>query len=161
MAKGGNTAMLLTGLAIGAGAMYIFDPEQGCRRRAYAGQKAMHGGHAAGQWITGKSADFAHRAWGAVTELRCSLRDRKRSIPDDILEARVRSQLGHVLSYPGAISVHAHDGQVTISGNVLPGERSRVEDRIRKTRGVRNWNIQVVERQVIERIPELQGQSHW
>jgi hypothetical protein len=166
MAKGGfrdrmgDTALLLTGLAIGAGVMYVFDPEQGGRRRADAGQKAIRGGHVAGRWIGCKSIDLANRAWGAVAELGSSLRDRSRNIPDDILEARVRSQLGHVLSHPGAIAVQTDDGQVTISGNVLPGERAKVEDRMRKTRGVQKCNIQVTE-QSPEGVPELQGRSRW
>jgi hypothetical protein len=164
MAKGGfrgHTAMLLTGLAIGAGAMYVFDPEQGGRRRSHAGQKALRGGHVARHWIACRCADLGNRAWGAVAELGSSLRDRNRSIPDDILEARVRSQLGHVLSHPGVMSVEVHDGQVTISGNILPGERSRIEDRIRKTRGVRNCTIHVFEREASEGILDLQRQSGW
>jgi hypothetical protein len=65
-----------------------------------------------------------------------------------------------VLSHPGAIAVQTDDGQVTISGNVLPGERAKVEDRMRKTRGVQKCNIQVTE-QSPEGVPELQGRSRW
>ena len=155
----GDTAMILTGLAIGAGAMYIFDPEEGSRRRAQAGQKAIRGGHVAGRWIGRKTIDLANRAWGVGAELSSKFRDRTRDIPDQQLEARARAQLGHVLSHPGAIEIRAQNGVVTVSGDVLEGERAKIEERLRKTRGVHNCNLEVREHAGPGDISSLQGPS--
>lgn len=157
----GDTAMLLTGFAIGAGAMYVFDPEAGAGRRAAVGQKVVGGSRTAGRWLGSKTLDTANRAWGAVAELGSRLGDRGREIPDDQLEARVRAQLGHVVSHPGALTVHAQSGAITISGDVLEGERTKIEERLGKTRGVRSCTIEVHEHGDANGIPSLQGHSRW
>lgn len=157
----GDTAMLLTGFAIGAGAMYVFDPEAGAGRRAAVGQKVVGGSRTAGRWMGSKTIDTANRAWGAVAELGSRWRDRGHVIPNDQLEARVRAQLGHVVSHPGALAVSSQNGDITISGDVLEGESSRIEERLKKTRGVRTCNLDVREHAALNDIPSLQGGSRW
>lgn len=151
--RASDTAMLLTGMAIGAGVMYVFDAESGAGRRAKAGQKLSRGGHALGRWFTGGSMDLANRAWGAVAEFGSVLRERNQHISDDMLDARVRAQLGHVLSHSGDVEVRVRDGEVTIAGEIPADERNRIEKRLRKTRGVRAFHLDVRE-------PSLQGVSH-
>lgn len=58
----GDPALLLTGFAIGAGAMYIFDPEAGAGRRAAVGQTVARSG-TAGKWLGGKAAGVVKSAW--------------------------------------------------------------------------------------------------
>jgi hypothetical protein len=62
----GDPALLLTGFAIGAGAMYIFDPEAGAGRRAAVSQTVVRGG-SAGKRLGTKAADAARGAWALVS----------------------------------------------------------------------------------------------
>ena len=41
---------LVTGIFIGALAMYLFDPKQGRRRRALARNRVLHYGNEMGEW---------------------------------------------------------------------------------------------------------------
>ena len=61
---------LATGLAVGAAAMFIFDPDQGRRRRALARDKAVHYGKEAGDFATGTAKDLRNRAYGVAAETR-------------------------------------------------------------------------------------------
>jgi hypothetical protein len=70
---GGSVAAWLGGIAVGALAMYVFDPERGRRRRALARDKAIHAAHVAGDRLGAKSRDLSNRAKGFVAETRSSL----------------------------------------------------------------------------------------
>ena len=61
---------LATGLAVGAAAMFIFDPDQGRRRRALARDKAVRYGKEAGDFATGTAKDLRNRAYGVAAETR-------------------------------------------------------------------------------------------
>lgn len=67
-----STSVFLTGLAtglfFGALAMFIFDPEQGRRRRALARDKMVHYGKEAGELVTGTAKDLGNRAYGLAKE---------------------------------------------------------------------------------------------
>jgi osmotically-inducible protein OsmY len=80
-------------------------------------------------------------------------------IPDETLRQRVRAQLGHVVSHPGSIEVEVGNHIVNIRGPVLRGERWKIEQRLAKTRGVKECRIEVTEHEPGTNIPGLQGQS--
>jgi len=80
-------------------------------------------------------------------------------VEDDRLVQRVRAQIGHVLSHPGALFVEARDGIVTVSGPVLAGEAEKLRQRLNETRGVRHSRVAVTEEQNPEHVPGLQGTS--
>ena len=67
-----------TGLFLGALAMFVFDPQQGRRRRALARDKAMHYGNQVSDYVSGAAKDLSNRAYGVAKET----------------EGRVREQLG-------------------------------------------------------------------
>ncbi|HYH00964.1 MAG TPA: relaxase/mobilization nuclease domain-containing protein [Terriglobales bacterium] len=50
------------------------------------------------------------------------------------LEERVRAQVGHVVQH-FKLAVEARDGHVTVTGEVLPGEKQKIADRLREIRG--------------------------
>jgi gas vesicle protein len=60
----------LLGVAVGALAMLMMDPQQGRRRRALVRDKLVHAGHASRDYIESKSRDLRNRAQGVVTEIR-------------------------------------------------------------------------------------------
>jgi len=155
-----NALMLITGSIVGATAMYIFDENSGRRRRAGARNKAVHFLKQA-QWAsTRKAQDMKNRALGSVMEIRSRVRDESQyPLDDEVLQERVRAQIGHVVSHPGALEIRAERGTVTVSGPVLVGEREKIRTRLNKTRGVQECDLQVIEHASKEGIPGLQGTS--
>jgi gas vesicle protein len=63
------------GFALGALAMFIFDPDQGRRRRALARDKMVHYGRRAGDMVSGAAKDLSNRAYGVAAETRGAVRD--------------------------------------------------------------------------------------
>jgi gas vesicle protein len=60
----------LLGVAVGALAVFMMDPQQGRRRRALVRDKLVHSGHLSRDYIESKSRDLANRAQGVVAKLR-------------------------------------------------------------------------------------------
>lgn len=61
---------ILGALGIGALAMYLFDPENGRRRRALMRDKAMHYNKEAREYADATYKDLRNRAQGVVAETR-------------------------------------------------------------------------------------------
>jgi hypothetical protein len=125
---------LLKGIGIGAGLMYLFDPEQGRRRRALARDQVVHTMHAMNDIVDEGVRDFTNRVNGTVAEMRRVLK--KECVPDDVLVARVRSEMGHVVSNAKAIEVEASHGIVTLRGSVPSSEVDSLLTRVDLVPGV-------------------------
>jgi len=69
-----NPLTLLGGLGLGAGLMYLLDPDDGRRRRALARDKAVHGLKVGGKALRKTSADLGNRTRGLVADARSRLR---------------------------------------------------------------------------------------
>jgi BON domain len=129
--------LTLGGIGIGAGLMYILDPDRGSRRRALVRDKIARGVNETGRAIGSVgtvSRDLGNRARGVLSNARSRLKTEE--VSNDILESRVRSQLGHVVSHPGEIFVTANDGHVTLTGSVPPEEVDQLISRISSLPGV-------------------------
>lgn len=61
---------LISGLAIGATLMYIFDPEKGNQRRSLIRDKAVGLKNDAQETITGTAQDLSNRAKGLLHETK-------------------------------------------------------------------------------------------
>ena len=59
-----------TGLFLGALAMFVFDPEQGRRRRAIARDKMMRAKNDVGEFVSSTAKDLRNRAQGLAAEAR-------------------------------------------------------------------------------------------
>ena len=73
-----STTFLLgaaTGLFLGAIAMFIFDPQQGRRRRALARDKMARYGNEVGSYVSGAAKDLGNRAYGVAKETEGLVRD--------------------------------------------------------------------------------------
>lgn len=147
-----HTVTLLSGMMIGATAMYIFDEDRGARRRAYARDKVVRAGHRLGRALRKSGRDMMNRAAGSVAELRSSIRDRMRNISDEQLVDRVRAQLGHVVSQSGLLRVTARDGRVTVKGPVLEREVENIRQRTAKIRGVKECQLELEPHPYLERV---------
>lgn len=147
----------LLGAGLGAAAMYLLDPQDGARRRALVGDKVTRYSRLARENLSGRIEDARNRSGGMMAELRAQLR--LGSPTDEVLLARVRSKLGHVVSHPAAISVTAQDGQVTLRGPILMSEIDHALMTVQLIPGVTDVNNQLEPHETPDGVPGLQGQS--
>lgn len=108
-------AVTLVGL--GAGLMFFLDPRSGNRRRAAVRDQTRHGYRVTADYLNQSCTDAANRTRGILA--LASRRARKAEVPtDDVLLARVKSRIGHLVSDPGAIEVKADHGLVYLAGKI-------------------------------------------
>jgi uncharacterized membrane protein len=150
-----NIGNLVAGIGIGAAAMYVLDPDRGRRRRALAADKLVLAWHQVRDGADVTARDLANRARGITHELRAGFRGTEAD--DVVLEERVRSRLGRLVSHPSAIEVRAEDGTVRLSGPVLKAEVDHLIDGVRSIRGVREVKDQLEVHNQPADIPSLQG----
>jgi uncharacterized membrane protein len=158
-------------MTLGAGLMHLLDPERGRRRRSIARDAVTHYVGRADDAIDATARDVVNRVRGLVAEARSALRRDEPS--DDVLEARVRSKLGHYVSHPGSIGVTAHEGRVFLSGPILAREVDPLLRAVRRIRGVRDVESRLDVHEQAGDVSGLQGgvaragerpeflQSHW
>lgn len=124
-------------IAIGAALMYVLDPDRGTRRRAQARDRAIGRAHDAREWAAGRARDLANRLRGIVAGAR--RRVSPTDVPSDpVLQDRVRSRIGHVVSRPGEIDVRSEAGIVILSGSVPEGEVDDLLAAVRNVEGVQS-----------------------
>jgi hypothetical protein len=150
-----DRGIVLAGLALGAGLMYLLDPDGGRRRRARLRDRLNHLMRTGGGALGATGRDVAHRTTGAAARLRSMLHHE--DVDDEILVERVRAQLGRAVSHPRAIRVLAQDGVVTLEGPVLAVETARLLRAVERVRGVREVISQLDEHDQGSNIPALQG----
>lgn len=128
--------MLMLGCAgLGAGAMYMLDTRLGRRRRALVRDKAQAYWRRLGRFISETARDARQRTYGLFIETRTQLREA--DVPEDtVLVARVRAQMGHVVSHAGAIDVTAQQGRVTLSGSIPAHEVEKLLSAVASVPGV-------------------------
>lgn len=115
---------LIGGISLGAGLMYMMDPHKGKRRRALVRDQLVHTVHKTQDVLEVGTRDLSNRAQGVVAQTGSRLIGKiaKKEVPDEVLVARVRAKMGHVVSSPHLISVIANAGLVTLSGAVRASE---------------------------------------
>lgn len=155
----GDGAIFLAGCGAGVLTMYLFDPGRGARRRAQLRDKVVHAGRAVADRADKQSRNLANHIKGVIYETRAKFRHEQ--VSDDVLIERVRAQLGHAVSHPGALMIRAENGCVIVTGPILRGERKKMEDRLRDTRGVCDFVLEVMEHESHEGVPGLQRESRW
>ena len=149
-----DTTAFVTGAALGAGAMYVLDPDRGRRRRALARGKIVRLVHTGGDAIGGRARDAGNRAAGVVAETRA--RFRRERTADEQLAARVREKLGHYCSHPRAVRVSISDGRVTLTGAILSAEVAPLMVAVDAVRGVRGIDNRLDAHAQAD-VPALQG----
>jgi len=151
-----NKAMALaSGIGIGAGLMYFYDPDRGHRRRVLVKDKAVSAVKDVDDAINKTSRDLKNRARGVAAEAFSvfSLEE----VPDEILEARVASRIGRLVSHPHAIEISVANGEVTLQGAVLSGEAPRLIRGVSAMRGVTHVHNRLEAHTSAEDIPVLHG----
>ena len=125
---------LIGSMGLGAGLMFLLDPNLGRRRRHMIGDRARALAHDAEESIGKTSRHFRNHARGLVAEARARLHEEV--VDDRTLVERVRAELGRATRYPRAIEVAAEAGIVILSGPVPPADRETVLRAAAAVRGV-------------------------
>lgn len=146
---------LIAGMLLGAGAMYLLDPDRGRRRRHLVRDQLVHGMHRMEDAVTASTRDLQNRARGAAAGARGKLS----AVPvdDPVLEARVRARLGRVVSSPGSIEVVADHGLVTLHGAVLQEEVEPLLSTVASVAGVEEVRNRLEVHESAAGVPALQG----
>ena len=73
---------IMSGLGVGAALMYLFDPEEGNRRRAVLRDKAMSVSNKAQDALGGRAQDFSNRAKGMLHEAKSTFGSTSADVAD-------------------------------------------------------------------------------
>jgi hypothetical protein len=152
-----RTVSICGAAALGAGIMYLLDPDRGTRRRAFTIDKARRAANLTARGMGTVWRDVGNRSAGLVAEMRNALR--RMPADDSKLQARIRSELGLLVQHPRAIEVMVHDGHVTLSGPVFASEMSRCLSFVRSIPGVKSVGNQLTGHESADGIPALQGRA--
>lgn len=133
--------LLVGGVGVGAGLMYVLDPARGRRRRAMLQDHTTHFVRTARIKLDKKARYFGKRVRGLFAEAGGALR--RDAVTDEVLAERVRAQLGHAVSRPRDVEVLADEGRVTLRGVVRLKDTERLLRRVARVRGVRGVECQL------------------
>jgi uncharacterized membrane protein len=146
---------LITGVVVGAGAMYLLDPDRGARRRSLLRDQGVHAGHKLSDGLAATARDARNRTRGTAAALRSRFRTEQAG--EDVLHERVRSAIGRVVSHPGAITVVVTGDRITLTGQVLADEVDVLVQRVGQVRGVSEVRNELEVYPSAAGVPSLQG----
>jgi hypothetical protein len=150
---GAYTAAGLTAAALGAGAIYFLDSANGRTRRKMAVDQATRIVNDCGRAFrqTGRYFnDIMNRSRGLAHETRTRFTGTAGVSPETLMQ-RVRSEMGHVVTNAGAISVMVDNNRdVTLTGRVLASELDALLTTVNKVPGVN----QIINRLDVQDTPE-------
>lgn len=130
-----NIVTLATGAGMGAGLMYLYDPNRGRARRRKLVDRASGFLRHNERELHKHGKDFLNRVEGVVSEVSASLTSQEK-ISDDVLAARVRSRMGHMIEHPSDVNVYVTDGKVVLNGKLGRRDRARLCREIEAIPGV-------------------------
>jgi hypothetical protein len=157
MGKGIRAGFFIAGVGVGAGCMYLMDPERGRRRRALLRDKTTSAYRVVRISVEKAQADLANRAHGLFAQAKSAVQNEP--VEDDQLIARVRAKLGRLVTHPHAIEVIAQYGTVTLSGDVLEDEAQELISGVGSIPGVSSVCDHLVCHREASNVPSLQGRG--
>lgn len=144
-------------IGIGAAIMYLFDPNQGRRRRALLRDQTTHLARRAREASNALASDLQNRAAGI--RARVEGMSQHEFVDDTTLKARIRSKLGRVSTHPGAIGVQVLNGIATLTGPVLADEHRAVIRAVERLSSVGEVIDQMSVHEDADSVPGLQGEG--
>lgn len=151
-----SKASVLGGVGLGAGLMYLLDPDRGRRRRALARDRLSSQVGDTEAFFGKTVRDASNRTRGLLARARSRVRP-SGPVTDEVLAERVRSKLGRYVSHPGAIQVEVHRGWVVLSGPILTHERDDLLDAVASVPGVQRVENELEMHERPDDVPALQG----
>jgi uncharacterized membrane protein len=148
----------LVAVGLGATAMYLLDPNRGKRRRHLLRDGIVRAAKETSAGIGTTGRDLANRSAGLAAVARRTLQ--RDSADDAVVADRVRTEVGRVVSHPGAIEVSVEHGRATLRGQVLASEGKKLVATVRGVRGVRDVVDHLERHDTAGDVPALQGDSH-
>ena len=146
---------LLAAVALGAAAMYVFDPDKGRRRRALGRDKVRSYVSRARHFATSAARDANHRLQGVRARIRRRWRS-DYSADDLMLIERARAVMGRIVSHSHAVQIGARNGHLVLSGPILAHEAGALLAGMRAVPGVVGIDDHVVLHEDASSIPALQ-----
>jgi hypothetical protein len=144
---------ILGGLGIGAGLMYLFDPDRGRRRRMFIRDKALHFYRTEARVGDTLIRQIVNKTRGILAESEKLLSNEP--VDDDVLVERIRAMLGRVVTHPAPIEVTAIDGHVTLGGHILKNEIPDLLAAVKRVPGVKRVENMVQGHAESENLPFL------
>jgi hypothetical protein len=129
------SAAALSALALGVGAMWLFDPNRGRGRRAWIGQKITRCLNETGQFMNATGRHLRNKARGYAHEAGSLAQSAIGS--DSAIAERVRAALGHLGVTGSSIGVRCSEGRVCLTGRCAADDVDRVLSTTRGVSGVR------------------------
>jgi hypothetical protein len=124
----------LTGVALAAGAIYLFDPEKGKTRRAQLGEQCKSAARRLNDGTHGLGDQISHQYRGASARVSSWFNARSRA--DASLGRRVRIELFRAMRDSSGVGVIAHDGTVILHGEVPPQQHKQILQIVSGVEGV-------------------------
>lgn len=138
----------LSGILIGSLVMYLLDPRQGVRRRAFARDRARSISYRTATRIGKAYRHLSNRLFGTFAEISDTLRP-EGAVSDRKLAARVRTTIGRSIRRPHKVDIAVHDGMVTLRGDLKPHEAGQLVVAIESVPGVIGVDNQIITAQQI------------
>ena len=108
---------LMTGMVVGAGAMYLLDPDRGARRRSLLRDQGIHVGHKLSDGLAATARDTRNRTAGVAAELRGRFRRDEPS--DEVLQENWAPATRAVVGTVGGLLAVKGSRTGGVSGKVL------------------------------------------
>jgi hypothetical protein len=147
--------MWLSSLGMGAATAFLVDPASGNRPRRI-GDAVVHLTHRARDTALSVGRDLRNRTRGVMASAR--RRMRREHAEDGVIEDRVRTAMGRILSHPHAITVKAQGGRVILDGPIIAAEEHRLVNAVRAVAGVKHVETRFDRHIQPAGVPALQGE---
>jgi osmotically-inducible protein OsmY len=133
--SGTSLMTVVCAAGVGAALMFLFDPDNGRRRRALLKDKSASYARKAQETEAALVRQTLHHVRGALATLRTRVTPPE-PVDDNVLTERVRAALGHVVPDAHAIDVKVRDGCVILKGPVTQDEMGEIVACAERVRGV-------------------------
>ena len=147
----------ITPFLVGAGVMYLLDPDRGRTRRTRVKNALVHAAKRERDLLRRGLRDARHRAIGASERARRMFSE---PVPDAVVLGRIRAQLGRAVAHARALDIDVRDGKAILSGPVLTAEAATVVRCIKAVPGVRDVVDRMERRITAGSIASLATQPH-
>jgi osmotically-inducible protein OsmY len=133
--SGTRLVTVVCAAGVGAALMFLFDPDNGRRRRALLKDKSARYARKAQEAEDALVRQTLHHVRGALATIRGRVTPPE-PVDDTVLTERVRAALGHVMPDAHAIDVKVRDGCVILKGPVTQDEMGEIVACAGRVRGV-------------------------